>query len=114
MFFVRVWSSNGALAVDSEGYDDISSNLDYYSDISYDLTNIPLDWHFPVIDLYDDGHWLQFENNFSLNTSCISELCYTFKNKLLWEFQPEVFLQHPIIVQVICQVNITEVYILFI
>lgn len=107
MFFVRIWSSNGALAVDSGGYEDVSSNLDNYSDISYDLTNIPLDWYFPIIYLYDDSYWLQFENNFSLNTSCTSELCYTFKNKLVWEFQPEIFLQHPLIVQVICPVNIS-------
>lgn len=107
MFFARVWSSNGALAINTDDYENISSNLDNYSDISNDLTNIPSDWHFPVIDLCDDNHWLLFENNFSPNTLCISELCYTFKNKLLWEFQPEIFLQHPLIIQVISQVNIT-------
>lgn len=83
------------MAIDTEDYENISSNLDNYSDISYDQKNI-IDWHFPLIDLCEDNQWLLFENDISSNES---EICY-IKNKLLREFQTEIFLQYPIIIQV--------------
>ncbi|XP_025200463.1 uncharacterized protein LOC112598268 isoform X2 [Melanaphis sacchari] len=93
------WSSNGGLIVGTEDYKDKSSNFDEYSDFSYDHSN-GMDWHFPVIvDLYQDSQWLLFENNFSLNELSVSEICYLFKNKVLCEFQTEIFLQHPSIIQ---------------
>ncbi|CAH1714893.1 unnamed protein product, partial [Aphis gossypii] len=95
----REWSSNGGLIVGTEDYKNISSNLDEYSDFSYDCSN-GMDWHFPVVaDLCQDSQWLLFENNFSLNESSVSEICYIFKNKILCEFQTEIFLQHPLIIQ---------------
>lgn len=101
LFIFREWSSNGDLIVGTEDYKDISSNLDEYSDFSYDHSN-GMDWHFPVVaDLCQDSQWLLFENNFSLNESSVSEICYIFKNKILCEFQTEIFLQHPLIIQVI-------------
>jgi len=97
---IREWSSNCGLIVDTEDYKDLSSNLDECSDFSYDQTN-GMDWHFPVIDLSQDSRWLLFESNFSLNESSVSEICYMLKNKILCEFQTEIFLQHPLIIQVI-------------
>jgi len=109
VYSVREWSSNGALAVGTGDYENMSSNLDDYSDITFDQKNISFDWHFPIIGLCEDGQWLLFENQFSLNETCISEVCYIFKKKLLCEFQTEIFLQHPFIVQVIknmCKVSL--------
>lgn len=100
MYFIRDWSSNGVLAVDTEDYEIISSNLNDYSDISYDQKNLAFDWYFPF-DLCEESRWLLFENDFSIHESNISEFCYIFKNKLLCEFQTEIFLQHPLVVQVI-------------
>jgi len=75
--------------------------LDVFSDFSYDHTN-GMDWYFPVVlELCEDSQWLLFENNFSLNESSVSEICYILKNKILCEFQTEIFLQHPFIIQVI-------------
>jgi len=60
-----------------------------------------MDWYFPVVlELCKDSQWLLFENNFSSNES-VSEICYNLKNKILLEFQTEIFLQHPFIIQVI-------------
>lgn len=98
LFIIREWSSNGGLIVDTEDYKDIYSNLDEYSDFSYGHA---MDWHFPVvIDLCQDSQWLLFENNFSLNESSVSEICFKLKNKIICEFQTEIFLQHPLIIQV--------------
>lgn len=76
----------------------MSCNLDGYSDILYGQKNTVIDWYFPVIDLCEDSQWLLFENNFPLNEL---DICNIFKNKLLCEFQTEIFLQHPLIIQVI-------------
>jgi len=79
----------------------MSRNLDNYSDITNDQKTIAFDWHFPLINVCEDSQWLLFENEFSLNESCIFEVCYVFKNKVLCEFQTEIFLQHPFIIRVI-------------
>lgn len=100
MYFIRDWSSNVALAVDSENYADDTSNLDEFSDISNDRTNSAVDWYFPAIDLCEVNQWLLFENEISSNELRVSEFCYIIQNKLLCEYQTEVFLQQPFIVQV--------------
>lgn len=79
---------------------DIYSNLDEYSDISFDQKNIANDWHFPLINLCESDHWMLFEDDVSFNKPSISEICCTLKNKLLCEFQAEILLQHPIIILV--------------
>lgn len=79
---------------------DISCSLVDYSDTSYDQTNIAFDWHFPVVDLCEDRQWLLFEDKMEFNDTCITEICYIFKKKLACEFQTEIFLQHPLIIQV--------------
>lgn len=99
LYFIRDWSSNGVLVVDTEDYEIKSSNLNDYSDIFFDQKNIAFDWHFPI-DLYEENRWLLFENDFSIDESNISEFCYIFKNKLLCDFQTEIFLQYPLVVQV--------------
>jgi len=99
MAFLREWSSNGAIAVDTENYEDVTS-LDKYSDISYRLKYNASDWHFPVVDLCEVNQWLLFENDVSSNKLCILDVCYMFKKKLLCEFRTEIFLQHPFIIQV--------------
>jgi len=100
-FFIRLWSSDGGLVVDAEDYEDVFSNLDEYSDFSYDHTT-SMDWYFPVVlDLCKDSRWLLFENNFSSKESSVFETCYMLKNKILCEFQIEIFLQHPFIIQVV-------------
>ncbi|XP_022163641.1 uncharacterized protein LOC111029096 isoform X2 [Myzus persicae] len=92
-------STDGGLTVDAKDYKDVSSNLDEYSDFSYDHTN-SMDWYFPVVfELCKDSRWLLFENNFLLNESSVSEICYMLKNKIVCEFQIEIFLQHPFIIQ---------------
>lgn len=88
-------------AVNTEDYENMSCSLVDYSDTSYGQKNIAFDWHFPVIDLCEDRRWLLFEEKLELNDSCISEICDIFKKKLLCEFQTEIFLQHPLIIQVI-------------
>lgn len=103
LFFISLFSgdSDGGLTVDAKDYKDVSSNLDEYSDFSYDHTN-SMDWYFPVVfELCKDSRWLLFENNFLLNESSVSEICYMLKNKIVCEFQIEIFLQHPFIIQVI-------------
>jgi hypothetical protein len=100
LFFISEWSSNSDLIVGTEDYKHISSNLDEYSDFSYDYSN-GMDWHFPVVDLCQDSRWLLFENNFSLNEPSVLEICCMFKNKIPCEFQTEIFLQHPLIIQLI-------------
>jgi len=97
---IREWASDGGLIVDTDDYKDVSSNLDEYSDFSYDQTN-GMDWYFPeVLELCQNSQWLLDENNFSLNESSVSEICNKLKNKILCEFQTEIFLQHPLIIQV--------------
>lgn len=86
--------------IDPEYEDVLSSNLDDYSDFSFNHKNIGIDWHFPVIDLCEDTQWLLFEKNVSTNELCISDVCYIFKNKLQCEFQTEIFLQQPLIIEV--------------
>jgi len=100
LFIIREWTSDGGLIVDTKDYKDSSSNLDEYSDFSYDHSN-GMDWYFPeVLESCQNSPWLLFENNFSLNESSVSELCNILKNKILCEFQTEIFLQHPLIIQV--------------
>jgi len=100
LFIIREWASDGGLIVDTEDYKDVSSNMDEYSDFSYDHTN-GMDWYFPVVlELCQNSQWLLFENNFSLNESSISEICNMLKNKIICELQTEIFLQHPLIIQV--------------
>lgn len=94
--FSRDWSSNATLADDTGDYVDVAS----YSDISNDQTNNAVDWYFPAIDLCEVNQWLLFENDISSNELSVSEICNIIKNKLLCEFQTEIFLQHPFIVQV--------------
>lgn len=99
MYF-RNWSSNEAVAIDLEDYND-TSILDDYSNITNDQKNNAVDWYFPIVHLYEINQWLLFENDISLNELRILEVCHTFKNKLLSEFHTEIFLQHPFIIQVI-------------
>ncbi|VVC32288.1 Armadillo-like helical [Cinara cedri] len=87
------WSSNGLLAVNTEDYEDVFSNLDDFSDISDDQKNFPIDWYFPIINVREDDQWLLLENE-----SHISDVCNIFKDKLLCEFQTEIFLQHPLVI----------------
>lgn len=96
-YFIRNWSSNVILEVNTEDYEDVFSNLDDFSDISYDQTNFPIDWYFPIIDECEDHRWLLFENELH----SISDVCNIIKNTLFCEFHAEIFLQHPLVIKVI-------------
>lgn len=99
--FIREWSSSDASAIGAEDFVDTFSSFDELSYFSYDQKKKFADWHFPLIHICEDDQWILIENSVLLNESNISEICHIFKNKVLCEFQTEIFLQRPFIIQVI-------------
>lgn len=97
LYLIRKWSSNGVLEVNTDDYENVFSSLDDLSDIFNEQMNFPIDWYFPLINGCEEGRWLLFENE----PHSISDVCNLFKIKLLYEFQTEIFLQHPLVIQVI-------------